>query len=79
MDTPTNSEALPITNCSASLFYVQCYDPFKGWDTWLTYDNEHDATTEMERRQANPVIYCDLKWRVIQKGSDSLPNDKIHP
>jgi hypothetical protein len=75
-DQTTSVEGLDGAICCASLFDVQCLDPFKGWDTWLTFDNEPDAIAEAERRQAEPNIYREMQWRVMPRVPDSLRNDK---
>lgn len=49
-----------------SKWAVQQYDLFKGWDTWVIYDEKIHAENECLRRIEESPIHSKKNWRTIE-------------
>ena len=49
---------------------VQQYDPFKGWNDWVIYDEEIHANDECKRRISEANHINKKNWRVIPENED---------
>jgi len=46
---------------------VQQYDLFKGWNTWVIYDEKIHADNEMQRRVDESPLKDKRSWRVVSE------------
>ena len=51
---------------SCSAWLLQAKDPFKGWETWGEVQTEAEAKAWKKRKEMEPVIYCKMKYRIIE-------------
>ena len=65
---------------SHGLFCLQAKDAFSDWETVYTFPTREQAEKMKEARDAEPVIYCPVHWRIIEQnaiGDSQSPDHKI--
>lgn len=53
------------------LFCLQASDPFNEWETVYEFPTREQAEAMKKIREAEPVIYCPVHWRIVEKNEEN--------
>lgn len=63
---------------STALFCLQASDVFNDWETVYEFPTREQAERMKEKREAEPVIYCPVHWRIVEQNSQDQARKASH-